>query len=131
MGTAAGAGTTRGIHHPYPHYIKHRSNKSIAEFIDNNFSLDRTIKTALSGLKPTIQWLLMEPPRNEDKELIADFILNWAVESEYGAPMPPNTKKVYVTSLVYLGRYFDHQKSFAEMTKQDIVDNYLNSLRKL
>ncbi|MDQ4051042.1 MAG: hypothetical protein M3093_05460 [Thermoproteota archaeon] len=76
MVAAAGASTTRAIHHPHPHYIKHRRNKSIAEFVDNNFSLDRKIKTALSGLKPTIQWLLMELPRNEDKELIADFILN-------------------------------------------------------
>jgi len=35
----------------------------------------------------------MELPRDEDKELVADFILNWSNESRQGVPMLPNTKR--------------------------------------
>jgi integrase len=44
--------------------------------------------------------------------------------------MSPSTKRGYITSLVYLSRYLGHKKSFREMTKQDIVDGYLRSLRR-
>jgi hypothetical protein len=70
----------------------------------------------------------MELPREEDRELIADFILNWSNEGN-GNLMPANTKQGYITSLVYLARFLGHVKSFKEMTRQDIVDGYLNSLR--
>lgn len=52
-------------------------------------------------------------PRNEDKELIADFILQWSNESTDGIPMAPNTKAAYITSLVYLARHLKHKKSFS------------------
>jgi hypothetical protein len=108
---------------------KHRRNKPVVEFVDNNFALDRMVKEACKDLIPSSQWTLMELPRDEDKELIADFILNWSNESNDGMPMTPNTKRAYITSLVYLGRYHGHKKSFREMTRQDIVDGYLHSLK--
>ena len=109
---------------------KHRRNKPVIEFVDNNLALDRKIKLACQGLLPNAQWTLMELPRDEDKELIADFILNYANESNDGMPMSPNTKRSYIDALVYLSRYHKHKKSFKEMTKEDIVDGYLASLKK-
>ena len=107
----------------------HRRNRPVQEFVDNNFALDRKIKMALADLKPGSQWRLMELPTEEDKELIADFILNWSNEGS-GFMMRPNTKRVYIDSLVYLSRYLNYKKSFKEMTREDIVEGYLRSLKK-
>ena len=79
----------------------HQRNKPVQEFIENNFALDRKIKQACEGLMPSTQWLLMELPRNEGKELISDFILHWSDHGN-GVLMSPSTKQVYVTSLVYI-----------------------------
>jgi integrase len=108
----------------------HQVNQPVLEFVDNNFALDRKIKQAVSDLKPTYQWLLKELPRNEDKELIADFILDWPNDSKDGHPMEINTKIGYIDALVRLARYHGHKKSFKEMSKEDIVDGYLRSLKK-
>lgn len=108
----------------------HIPNKPVLEFVVNNFALDRKIKEACVGLKPSSQWLLKELPRDEDKELIADFIIKWSNESKDGHPMAPNTKMAYIDALVRLARYHGHKKSFKEMTKEDIVDGYLKSLKK-
>ena len=51
----------------------HRQNQPVEEYVINNFALDRKIKEAAVGLPPTTQWSLMEFPRDEDKELIADL----------------------------------------------------------
>jgi integrase len=107
----------------------HAPNKPILEFVDNNFALDRKIKEALAGLKPSFQWLLMELPRDEDKELIADFIIAWSNDSMDGHPMAANTKAAYIDALVRLARYHKHKKSFKEMTRDDIFA-YLNIMKK-
>jgi hypothetical protein len=49
------------------------------------FALDRKIKEACAGLKPAAQWALKELPRDEDKGLIANFIINWSNDSNDGA----------------------------------------------
>lgn len=120
----------------------HGRNKPVQEFVLNNFGLDRKIKEACIGLKPSFQWALNELPRKEDKELIADFILNYSNETDSGMPMSTNTKKLYIAALVYLARHHDHKKSFKEMTSEDffskeIVDEktgkkrgYLENLRR-
>jgi hypothetical protein len=51
----------------------HGRNKPVQEFVFNNVALDRKIKQACMGLKPSIQWALNELPREEDKELVADL----------------------------------------------------------
>ena len=102
--------------------LKHRRDEPVQEFVFNNFALDRKIKQACIGLKPSAQWALKELPRDEDKEMIADFIINWSTyDSNDGSIMSPNTKRVYLNSLVCLSRYFQHKKSFKEMTRQDMV----------
>jgi hypothetical protein len=67
-------------------------------------------------------------PRNEDKELIADFILNYSNESDSAMPMTVNTKKLYVAALVYLARHHDHKKSFKEMTPEDFFSKEIISI---
>ncbi len=62
----------------------HPRNRPVAEFVNNNFALDRKIKEALEDVPPSTQWLLMKLPRDEDKKLIADFILNSSNESSDG-----------------------------------------------
>ena len=69
----------------------HRRNKPVQEYVISNFGLDRKIKEACVGLKPSAQWALNELPRSEDKELIADFILNYSNESDSAMPMTVNT----------------------------------------
>ena len=83
----------------------HTPNKPVLEFVDNNFALDRKIKEALAGSKPSFQWLLMELPKDEDKELIADFIIAWSNDSIDGHSMATNTKAAYIDALVRLARY--------------------------
>lgn len=61
----------------------------------------------------------MELPRDEDKELITDFIINWSNESDDGMSMSSNTKTAYVSALVYLARHHNHKKSFKEMSPED------------
>ena len=120
----------------------HGRNKPVQEFVINNIGLDRKIKEACTDLKPSAQWALNELPRNEDKELIADFILNYSNESDSAMPMTVNTKKLYVAALVYLARHHDRKKSFKEVTPEDffskeIIDEkagkkrgYLESLKR-
>jgi integrase len=121
----------RGENQHQQHYKGTRSrNKPVQEFCPNDFALDRKIKEeACKGLKPADERLLLEL-RDEDKELIADFIIDWSNQYGNGFVMSPATKRGYITSLVYLSRYLEHKKSFREMAKQDIVDGYLRSLKR-
>jgi hypothetical protein len=87
----------------------HKQNQPVPVFVENSFALDRKIKEACTGLLPTFQWMLMELPRSKDKELIADYILEWSNDSSEGTPMSPNTKNAYIAALVYLARYHNHK----------------------
>lgn len=86
--TTAGLATTTDIKGKGGH--KHR-HKPIEEF-SSNFALDRKIKEACIGLKPSTQRLLLELPKGEDKELIADYILQWSID--YGNVLMMSTSKV-------------------------------------
>ena len=61
---------------------------------------------------------------DEDKELIVDFVDDWSTNGN-GTKMPPNTKKTYIETLVYLSRYVKNvlndgkYKPFREMTRDD------------
>jgi hypothetical protein len=77
--------------------IKHKRDEPVPEFVINNFALDRKIKEACVGLKSSVSWALKELPRDEDKELIADFIINWSTyDSSHASIMSPNTKRMYI-----------------------------------
>jgi hypothetical protein len=69
------------------HHQRRRRNEPVSEFVINNFALDKKLKQACTGLKPGLQWALKGLPRDEEKELIADFILNYSNESRDGMPM--------------------------------------------
>ena len=77
-------------------------------------------------LPPTYQRLFLELPRDEDRVLVADFI----IDSYNQQNITPGTKSVSIHSLVYLSRYLGHKKSFKDMTSQDIIEDYLNSLKR-
>jgi hypothetical protein len=123
----------------------HRRNQPVQEFVINNFALDRKIKEACKGLMPETQWLIKrEIESDQDKELVADFILQWSDHGKggYGGMMSPNTKRVYVASLVYLLRYVKNvrnggrvYRSFREITRDDFFakedpKGYLESLKR-
>src|ERR671918_935895 len=70
----------------------------------------KKIKQACSigGDIPTsIQRRFLELPRDEDRVLIADFIIDCYNHQN----ITPSTKQVYIANLVYLSRYFQHKKS--------------------
>jgi hypothetical protein len=50
--------------------------KPVQQFVDNNVELDRKLKSISFDLRPAVQHLLFTLS-NQDKELIADFILSW------------------------------------------------------
>jgi hypothetical protein len=76
----------------------HRRGKPVQEFSDN-FALDRKIKEAIKGLKPSPQYLLLGFS-DEDKELIADFILDWSnhITAAVGQWLPTQRRD---TSMLY------------------------------
>jgi hypothetical protein len=61
---------------------------------------------------PSIQRRFLELPRDEDRALIADFIIDCYNHHN----ITPSTKQVYIANLVYLSRYFQHKKSFSDMS---------------
>src|ERR671919_609467 len=87
---------------------RHRRGKPVQEFSDN-FALDRKIKEAITGLLPSPQWSLMDFS-DEDKELIANFILDWSNHGD-GMPMAPNTKEGYINALSLLSRYVKDKRN--------------------
>lgn len=117
----------------------HRRGKPVQEFSDN-FALDRKIKEAIKGLKPSPQYLLLGFS-DEDKELIADFILDWSNHNSSGRSMAPNTKKGYIDALSLLSRYVKDvrnggiYKPLKEITRDDFraqeePKGYLQSLKR-
>jgi hypothetical protein len=68
-----------------------------------------------------------ELPRDDDKILVADFIINSYNQKNIAL----STKCAYVTTLEHLSRYLGHKKSFKDdMTSQDVVEGFLNSFRR-
>lgn len=95
----------------------------------NNIGIDRKCKQACTiggEVLPSFQWLLLELPTDKDRELVADFI----IDSYHEQNITVATKQVYIHSLVYLSRYLRYEKSFQDMTANDVVSAYLNSLKR-
>lgn len=89
----------------------------------------KKIKQACSiggDIPPSIQRRFLELPRDEDRVLIADFIIDCYNHQN----IAPATKQVYVSNLVYLSRHFEYKKSFRDMSREDIISDYLNSLKR-
>src|SRR5688572_13475153 len=98
------------------------------ESFSNDVSVDRRIKEACSigggELQPQFQRLFLELG-DKDKLSVADFVIASYHENNITA----GTKRVYIVSLVYLSRYLN-RKSFVDMTSHDIIEGYLNSLKR-
>jgi hypothetical protein len=73
-----------------------------------------------------IQRRFFKLPTDEDRALIADFIIDCYNHQN----IAPATKQVYVSNLVYLSRHFEYKKAFRDMSREDIISDYLNSLRR-
>ena len=73
-----------------------------------------------------IQRRFFKLPTDEDRALIADFIIDCFNHQN----IAPATKQVYIANLVYLSRHFEHKKSFRDMSHEDIISDYLNSLKR-
>jgi hypothetical protein len=77
MASAASAASGDKQQYHYRHKADSRRNKPVQEFCPNNFALDRKVKEACKEVKPADERLLLELS-DEDKELIADFIIEWS-----------------------------------------------------
>ena len=58
-------------------------------------------------------------------KIICDYIV--AEQNEIN--IKESTKETKIKKLVHLSKYFNHKKTFYEMTKEEVLD-YFNSLRK-
>lgn len=101
------------------------SSSSSYSFSDNP-AIDRKVKAAVQGgLQGNVQRLFSKFPTDEDRELVADFILTCMHQENIAI----KTKRVYISSLASLSKYFRYKKSFNEMTAKDIAD-YLGSMHR-
>jgi site-specific recombinase XerD len=87
-------------------------------------AVDRKIRLVTEGLQPYIlNYFKILGIINGT--ILADYII--AARSESNAS--DNYKKEIIKDLFKLSEFFDHQKSFKEITRDDLL-LYLNSLRK-
>lgn len=119
--------TSNNNHHPDRSSSSRYQPVEVFSSNDNSYALNETIKTVCKDLLPSLQRLFLEFPTDEDKELVADYLLTCMHQEN----ITLSTKKVYLLTLFYLSRHFNHKKSFKEMmmSSNDITD-YLGSLHK-
>jgi hypothetical protein len=100
--------------------------RNIKNKIENNDieeELKRKIDTITRYQKPYISKmlnkLLLEKPIN------AEIICNYIVAEQNEINIKESTKETKIKRIIHLSKFFDHKKSFYDMTKEDILD-YLN-----
>lgn len=59
----------------------------------------------------------------------ADLLCEYIIDEQTQFNIKESTKEGKIKTLVWLSAYFNHEKSFKEITKQHIL-SYLNSLRR-
>jgi hypothetical protein len=98
------------------------SNKS-----EDVIEIKRKIEIVTMYLKPHISGILNEVLQNNpiNAKIICDHIITEQNEIN----IKESTKETKIKRISHLSKYFHHQKTFYDMTKEDILD-YLNSLRK-
>jgi integrase/recombinase XerD len=105
----------------------HSSSSSSSYSFSDNPAIDKKVKAAVQGgLQGNVQRLFSKFPTDEDRELVADFILTCMHQENIAI----KTKRVYISSLASLSKYFDYKKSFNEMTAKDIAEDYLGSMHR-
>jgi hypothetical protein len=102
----------------HPDRSRHHRYQPIEVFSSSNdgdynicYALNEKIRTVCRDLLPSLQRLFLEFPTDEDKELVADYLLTCIHQEN----ITLSTKKVYLLTLSYLSRYFNHKKSFKDM----------------
>ncbi len=90
-------------------------------------SIQRKIEVVTKHLKPHIIKILNVVIQNnpDNARIICDYII--AEQNEIN--IKESTKETKIKKIAHLSKYFHHQKTFYDMTKDDLL-NYLNSLRK-
>lgn len=103
-----------------------QSNKSI-QSTDSISSIQRKIESITKHLKPHIIKILNAVLDNnpENARVICDYIISEQNEIN----IKESTIETKIKKIAQLSKYFDHQKTYYDMTKDDLL-NYLNSLRK-
>jgi integrase len=97
--------------------IAYEPEKEETQQFSTDTVINQKVKQASSGLQGTIQRLFLRLPTEEDKELLADFIL----DSLQKQSVKTRTRRVYITALVYLSKYHKYKKSFKQMSDKDIA----------
>ena len=115
--------------------FKENNNKETTIAFTNNKSINeipievlkRKINSITQYQKPYISKLFYEllAENLENAKILCDYII--AEQNEFN--IKESTKEDKIKRLFQLSRFFNHDKSFFEMTKEDILD-FLNTLRK-
>lgn len=97
------------------------------ELEEEKEKLTRKIKSLTTYLKPYISKTLNELVKTHpvNVKIICDYIT--AEQNELN--IKDSTKETKIKRLVHLSKFFEHKKTFYDMTKDNILE-YLNSLRK-
>lgn len=114
---------TKGNDKKDPLQIKVSHEPVVFEFSKDPL-LQRKIEMICDGLVHGMRRLFLEL-KEDNRRVLAEFINNLIVHEN----PRPNTKRIYITGLVLLLRYFDHKKQWREFT-QDGVMAFLQSYRK-
>ncbi len=95
--------------------------------IQEQEKLTRKIKSLTTYLKPYISKRLNELVQTNplNVKIICDYIT--AEQNELN--IKESTKETKIKILIHLSKFFEHKKTFYDMTKDDILE-YLNNLRK-
>jgi hypothetical protein len=99
---------------------------------NSSYALNEKIKTVCKDLLPSLQRLFLQFPTDEDKELVADYLLTCIHQEN----ITLSTKKVYLLTLFYLSRHYNHKKSFKDIlmnnnsNSNNAITDYLGSLHK-
>ena len=106
------------------------SNQSPTISSNNREDVDaikRNIEIVTKHLKPYVSRILDQILQNipTNARIICEYII--AEQNEIN--IKESTKETKIKRIAHLSKHFQHQKTFCDMTKDDILD-YLNSLRK-
>lgn len=96
------------------------------EFSSNPI-INQKVKEATIGLQKYVYKRFVDFPTDNDKRLLADFILAAMREQSMNKP---STKKSAIIALSYLLKHFNYTKSFTEITSQDLI-SFLDTLSKV
>ena len=101
--------------------------RNIKNKIENNDieELKRKIDTITRYQKPYISKMLNKLLL--ENSINAEIICNYIVAEQNEINIKESTKETEIKRIVHLSKFFDHKKSFYDMTKEDILDYLCNN----